>query len=42
MVGPPTAPLAKIATVSFVDVSPSIEMLLKDLGMADFRAPRRH
>lgn len=37
MVWPPAAPLARMATVSLVLVSPSIEMLLNDLEMEDVR-----
>lgn len=41
MAGPPAAPLASIATVSFVEVSPSMEMALKDRSTAWVRRADR-
>ena len=39
--GPPAAPLARIARVSFVEVEPSTEMALKERSVAWVRRGRR-
>ena len=41
MGAPPAAPLARMATVSFVEVSPSMEMALKERSTACVRSGER-